>query len=66
MVMVVLKMKMMAMTMFVHQCLPMIIPLCLLASQSYAAIQHDDNDKDGANSNDLKISDINYNVNPLE
>ena len=41
-------------------------PLCLLASQSYAAIQHDDNDKDGANSNDLKISSINYNVNPLE
>ena len=41
-------------------------PLCLLASQSYAAIQHDDNDKDGANSNDFKISNINYNVNPLE
>ena len=34
---IMLMLMMMAMTMFVHQCLPMIIPLCLLASQSYAA-----------------------------
>ena len=39
-----LMLMMLAMTMFVHQCLPMIIPLCLLPSQSYAAIQHDDED----------------------
>ena len=37
--MIMLMLMMMGMTMFVHQCLPMIIPLCLLASQSYAAIQ---------------------------
>ena len=44
---IMLMLMMMAMmTMFVDQCLPMIIPLCLLTSQSYAAIQHDDDDDD--------------------